>query len=1538
MNKEEAKSLIDDFVEDRKRRYSKDKNLDLERDYNIEDSHKRGYHGRELLELLQNVDDAVESLYKNHKSLKPETVNAEISFINGTLCVSNNGTTFNEDTIIRLFVGDASSKDDSYIGKKGTGFRSVLNWAERIRIYSGDFSIQFSEAKAAEIFSELQKNNNYVCELAKSKPDLRYPIFSAPEWIPYKNTGFDTTIEIDVNEELNKDSYSVAEQIKELDENILLFLPNITQINIKTNDFHKVIRKESVEGNNNLIKIIKEENKKQIESIYYYFSNEGNEPLIEDIRDYKNIKKIKLAVAIPEEYKEQKYLYSYFPIKNTKSPFPALLNATFDLDSHRDSIPVNTTNTNVLAELIKFYVTTVVTYFTKAEFGDYALRLLIPDNFIDSDSWKFNNSIEKLDCEQIYLDSIKSARIFCTVNNEFISSNDEPLYLDKKFPECFKGKYFSHLIRFTEAYDNTNVANFVSCLCHSLMSSNNLLEAINKSDFTIKQRIETFDWWLRHYSQSKLLPNLIRCNRKDSQWVSYDTMCMYNPDFIIPNIPAWAKIVQLDIEDENELIEYFTLNRKDELLKYVKDATKDPKRPKRLLYRLINQSGLFRLREYSKNNILNPINASIDGNYSRAIEFVQFLWELNNSQEDTDDDDDIREDKQFYFFPAEDRNVYKADELYYGSNYGNTIGETLFKGTSVKKITSLSEFGISDEYKNEFISFLRTNGVKDTPVIQKGSPRYLKKEYEAIIKPLCNNFREFDKISVRFINNIEQILDTQQTKDILSWIVVGNVHNYVVASYETDAEIKYYHPGSKSGYPDQLWDTSKVKNYLQFVFQKSKWFDFNGEKVSPEECLISNDKVIKKFYKYTLSENEIKDMAREINCDVSLLTSTLISIGMCEDIVSLPSNDFYGILLEFDKYTEEIRDLYTTIYDQVIEKKSIFGESANKKLFKLNGKVLAKNRLGVEDLVINNKVFFANTAVLNLKNEFLLNTRAKNGSDDLAFEVFNVKKFKEKYTVQAPDFHEKNSILQKEFKEQLLPIVIALRPVEKDKNRCKNINLIFVKDITVLEDGKEIENIEPYTLLREGRNWYMLIPQDEKINREKISVLFEQFFNIYFNVPSEALINKIGEFYRALGTNTIDFLLNKYGIRPDEIKKAKKLLFGGVKQEFISFIKEHGLNYSNDIANRIQAIDLDQLTIDDIDDIKYLIKSTGINSTDFFKICNNSSYAIVNQFNKNQLINFVALNEKRIKTLMYQYFIENQLEKKNFLAELNKYEIELYLDEFVFNDLYFSAEKFALMKFANLDISNIDIELIYKNNLIELKNKITDFDDDYLNNINNQSLLYFGCFDELLNNYQNFLENKKKMPHENDGQQNSGNEPEINGNLLPAEPPKRKPNKVFGGNKNGAAGGNTRNLITQGDLAEKEVVSKLEEKLIPEINDFFDGKEYSVYWKSSAATRVRGLPGDDTIGYDIELIGNNKILYLEVKSTTKAECSFTLSENEYAKAIDKKHQYWVIFFSGYGSKPKISVIKNWYDSNYFDLRYGEYHFYYKGQIPSIGEK
>ena len=110
---------------------------------------------------------------------------------------------------------------------------------------------------------------------------------------------------------------------------------------------------------------------------------------------------------------------------------------------------------------------------------------------------------------------------------------------------------------------------------------------------------------------------------------------MYNPDFIIPNIPAWAKIVQLDIEDENELIEYFTLNRKDELLKYVKDATKDPKRPKRLLYRLINQSGLFRLREYSKNNILNPINASIDGNYSRAIEFVQFLWELNNSQEDT---------------------------------------------------------------------------------------------------------------------------------------------------------------------------------------------------------------------------------------------------------------------------------------------------------------------------------------------------------------------------------------------------------------------------------------------------------------------------------------------------------------------------------------------------------------------------------------------------------------------------------------------------------------------------------------------------------------------------------------------------------------------------------------------------------------------------------------------------------------------------------------------------------------------------------------
>lgn len=98
-----------------------------------------------ILELLQNVDDVYQSLIEEGKGKKGDTFTAYISLDKNILTVANTGTAFNFESIKRLTVGHASQKGEKYIGNKGTGFQSVLNWAEKVEIYSDGYNFKFSK-------------------------------------------------------------------------------------------------------------------------------------------------------------------------------------------------------------------------------------------------------------------------------------------------------------------------------------------------------------------------------------------------------------------------------------------------------------------------------------------------------------------------------------------------------------------------------------------------------------------------------------------------------------------------------------------------------------------------------------------------------------------------------------------------------------------------------------------------------------------------------------------------------------------------------------------------------------------------------------------------------------------------------------------------------------------------------------------------------------------------------------------------------------------------------------------------------------------------------------------------------------------------------------------------------------------------------------------------------------------------------------------------------------------------------------------------
>jgi hypothetical protein len=143
---------IQQMVETKKSVYLLDPN-EIISAYRREVADIEGYHGRELLELLQNAVDELESA-------TDKFVHIELS--GNILKFSNNGSVFTTAGITSLMYTNFSPKFNNrrYIGNKGTGFRSVLNWSNSVKIFSGSLSVKFSADSADELLCELLKAEN----------------------------------------------------------------------------------------------------------------------------------------------------------------------------------------------------------------------------------------------------------------------------------------------------------------------------------------------------------------------------------------------------------------------------------------------------------------------------------------------------------------------------------------------------------------------------------------------------------------------------------------------------------------------------------------------------------------------------------------------------------------------------------------------------------------------------------------------------------------------------------------------------------------------------------------------------------------------------------------------------------------------------------------------------------------------------------------------------------------------------------------------------------------------------------------------------------------------------------------------------------------------------------------------------------------------------------------------------------------------------------------------------------------------------------
>lgn len=305
-------------------------------DYNGERQNVNDYNGRQILELIQNADDE-----------KATDIFIKLDTSSKALLIANSGKPFSEAGYKSLMLSNLSSKTkERFIGNKGLGFRSIINWSESITVRSNALDATFSGSITRQLFE-----NSFDNETKKSIRESRgfagnaipWAILATPEVIASNSSSWATEIIISYRNEFLD---NIVEQISSLKREVLLFLNHLKSIVI------------DIDGSIREIVAIKDNDYVTIENARWRVFNSGVVDLPAEYQDKdKNERQhYNIKLALPDIIKSEKNtLFSFFPTK-IELDFPFILHGTFDLDSSRNQLNDTAKNRFVLSEMIELIV------------------------------------------------------------------------------------------------------------------------------------------------------------------------------------------------------------------------------------------------------------------------------------------------------------------------------------------------------------------------------------------------------------------------------------------------------------------------------------------------------------------------------------------------------------------------------------------------------------------------------------------------------------------------------------------------------------------------------------------------------------------------------------------------------------------------------------------------------------------------------------------------------------------------------------------------------------------------------------------------------------------------------------------------------------------------------------------------------------------------------------------------------------------------------------------------------------------------------
>lgn len=1017
--------IIQNEIESIKEKYLRSA-MDIISDYNNENKIKTDYKRRQIYELLQNADDCYSKEFPQ--------ISVRMELRENLLIIQNTGVPFSARGVLSLMHTDASSKHEGTIGCKGLGFRSVLNWANRISIYTNEFYVDFSEERAARNLGlYIQQSHAYgASELIRLN---RTAILTAAEvcndkteiakWL---SSGYSTAIVLYCDHTCIDE---IRNQLINLKFEELLFLQHVDKIEIITSDTTRKI--ESIKENG--MCLIQESDSI---SQWKVWSREN-----ELSQENGETKKYELIIAYNEDacecerIRKNGVLYSYFKTDIPMS-FPFLIHGTFELTSERNNlVKDNTFNRLILDQLIDFIGEIGEGLVQDSECCNYdALSFLLP-----------SESLGQLDREYNFTsrlkEKIKEYKIFPTINEEYVSMSESPKYSRRRFDEVLLPTSCRTLLKHS---DDDYIDDYISESGISFYSDKELVELINQDaqyyvDNALNAKLIAL--FISAYPYSQVAPKLLT-DSKGHLILDENVKIFDNPTQKF-DLPKWSKMYFLNSELEIALSQHLHTQGRN----------------------LTDKLKAFNVVEYSFNRVLAELVSQSKDDLEKTKETLAWLyeyWEQNNRTFSIGfGNTDIR-------IISRNNEIVGISKCYIGKEYGNELGERLtsfLKGSIY--VGSPEQIGLSNKNTEDVKSFIYALGIRQYPTIEtvkldySEQTAYIKYNsqkhpyiYDTQAKGFDHNtfFSQWEKeIFVSSIKDVEKILQEADFYDIICWLLhdaelyeaVTSVNEILCASVMKGRppHVQYFREVGKN----------YMASWLRKIFTEVKWLPTqSGKKVEVGNCTLLAHKLSPIVEVLDVDYVKLIDISGKSRKEIDLLFEKL---GIVEEVVDLAPQKIYEILLELYKnkapyaVTKQIYAKLNLKYKAETIGDLISNNPMYEK-FKSEGGVLAEHDgeyvyLPAGDVYYVDKKIYSEDI---LRNYPLLVLGKRAGASKIQ-KMFCVHPIQATGEIQVEyEEHDLNVAYQKEF-QRSLPYIYAKRISVDSKNKefyaLRSVKIILVK-------------------------------------------------------------------------------------------------------------------------------------------------------------------------------------------------------------------------------------------------------------------------------------------------------------------------------------------------------------------------------------------------------------------------------------------------------------------------------------------------------------